>query len=210
MPQEQEPTGIIANVVQALDSVVGHDKHDWEHKKGNRDWTKAIKAALCERGRKLGWQVHASGVEFVRAEWLYDVSWLDYSEDRLINVHLAGECEWGGLTEIKYDFEKLLQTRASVRLMIYNGNQDPGSEKIAQRLIQYIAAFNRGRLSHDEATEDRWLLTAWELYDTVGEDVEWDTMAPRFVYFSKYGLSYIPTGAESIEEMIPEMESCGF
>ena len=129
----------------------------------SKDWTKAVKTKLCERGRELGCQVGASGVKFGYREWLYDVTWLEYSqgyepglENQLIDVHLVAECEWGGFTAIKNDFEKLLLARATLRLMIYNGNQDPGSDAIADHLAEYVTRFKGTR------DPDPWLLAALE------------------------------------------------
>lgn len=131
----------------------------------NKEWTKAIKTMLCELGeKKYNFQVCASGLLTPGyGEWLYDVTWLEYSQgyapglqNHLVDVHLAAECEWGGFGEIKKDFEKLLPARTTLRLMIYDGNQDPGSEAIAEHLGGYIRNF-RGFQA-----EDVWLLAAWE------------------------------------------------
>ena len=127
------------------------------------DWTKGINTTLCELGHELGYQVGAKGLDFGYGEWLYDVTWLEYSrgyqpslENRLLDVHLVAECEWGNRPNIKDDFEKLLLARASVRLMIYDGNYDPGSAAIAKSLEEYVRGFRRGHPT------DVWLLAAWE------------------------------------------------
>lgn len=138
-------------------------------KDGGKDWTKAVKTMLCELGQKLGYQVGASGLNFGYGEWLYDVTWLEYShgwepslQNQLVAARLVAECEWGGPAAIKDDFEKLLLARASVRLMIYDGNYDPGSEAIAKLLTGYIRDFNGSR------AEDVWLLAAWERHADTG------------------------------------------
>jgi hypothetical protein len=92
--------------------------------------------------------VRANGVDFVHREWLYDVTWLQYSrgyesglDNRLIDVYLVAECEWGTSPDVKYDFEKLLQARASVRLMIYGDFQqypDSRGDGVAKRLAGYV------------------------------------------------------------------------
>ena len=92
-------------------------------------------------------------------EWLYDVVWLNYWEDHddhpLRSVPLVAECEWGFYKRIKEDFQKLLLARATVRLMIYNGDHE-GSRQTAERLAKHIRKFNGSHV------EDAWLLAAWE------------------------------------------------
>ena len=124
--------------------------------------TKALKTKLCECGRELGCRVSASGVGF-GGEWLYDVTWTEYSrgyepgiQNQMLDVHLVAECEWGNFAEVKKDFEKLLLARATLRLMVYDGNQDPGSDAIADQLAKYITHF-RGTLD-----PDAWLLASLE------------------------------------------------
>ena len=120
--------------------------------KGVTERTKAVKTKLCEIGRDSDCQVYATGVDHLAAykEWLYDVTWLKYSQgdlpglqNELLDVYLVAECEWGGLAEIKSDFEKLLLAPPSaLRFMIYDGNRDPGGPKaIADRLAGYVKTF---------------------------------------------------------------------
>lgn len=123
------------------------------------DWTKAILTRLCEIGRGFGFQVGAKVDESNRdwAEWLYDVTWLQYDDHNLlVDAPLVAECEWGQFGDIKDDFEKLLLARSGVRLMIYDGNHKSGSRGIAEELAKSIREFNGSR------AEDAWLLVAWE------------------------------------------------
>ena len=81
------------------------------------EWTAAIKTALCDLGRTFQYWVYARADEVPEAnrdgsEWLYDVTWLDYSGDDLINVPLVAECEWQGGLHIDDDFQKLLLSHA--------------------------------------------------------------------------------------------------
>ena len=151
------PLAAMGAVRTALDSLTltGRDR--------GRNLTKAVKTKLCERGRELGCQVSASIKDFGKKEWLYDVIWTEYSQgyepstqNQLIAVHLVAECEWGDFTDIKKDFEKLLLARATLRLMIYDGNRDPGSLAIADQLAKYVAGFR------DTVDPDAWLFAALE------------------------------------------------
>ena len=127
-------------------------------------WTKAIKTELCRIGRscKFRCKVGAHAREVPKSnrdygEWLYDVTWLEYDGDGCVtDAHLVAECEWGSGTDIDEDFQKLLLARATVRLMIFDGNYERGSPKIADHLACQVRRFNRSR------NEDAWLLAAWE------------------------------------------------
>ena len=146
-----------------------------------REWTRAVKTELCEIGSRFDYKVGASGVNNGGfGEWLYDVTWLKYECERdglkwpataLIKVPLVAECEWGVDENLEYiieDFEKLLLARADVRLMIFDGNQEPGSKETADRLARKIRLFD----STEEG--DAWLLAAWE-----GSNQDWS-----FRYFT--------------------------
>ena len=129
---------------------------------GDRIWTKVVLTKLCEIGRGFRFHVCANKGKVDKAnrdygEWLYDVTWLKYDCNyRVIDVPLVAECEWGRLENIYDDFDKLLLARALGRLMIFDGNYTPGSERIAEELARRVRKFNGSR------TEDAWLLAARE------------------------------------------------
>ena len=152
---------------EGLDSLeIGRAASDTE-------WTRAVKTKLCKIGRdQFGCDVGARDVNKADrkfGEWLYDVIWLNYDcNGRVIDVPLVAECEWGRLEEIYDDFDKLLLARASVRLMIFDGDYTPGSVSITEELVKRVREFNGSR------TEDAWLLAACEKIDD-----DW-----RFRYFT--------------------------
>ena len=127
-------------------------------------WTRSVKTKLCKVGRDgFGCKVGARKNEVAKenrdyGEWLYDVTWLEYDREyiNIIDACLVAELEWGGVTDIDEDFQKLLLARAGMRLMIFDGNFEPGSEKIAKRLARQAGEFGRSR------DGDAWLLAAWE------------------------------------------------
>ena len=133
----------------------------------NETWTKAIKTELCRigRGPEFRCKVGAHAREVAKChrdygEWLYDVTWLGYDRDDCVTAaHLVAECEWGDGTDIDEDFQKLLLARATVRLMVFDGNYKPGSSEIADHLACQVRRFNRS------CDEDSWLLAAWERTD---------------------------------------------
>ena len=100
---------------------------------GNTMATETVKNKLRQIGQgKFGCYVCASGVPRADyGEWLYDVTWLKYDCDgsSLIDAPLVAECEWGNPGDIDDDFQKLLLARASVRVMIFGGWDECGTEK---------------------------------------------------------------------------------
>ena len=148
----------------------------------NRYWTRALLTKLCEIGRNdFACKVGANRGKVDRAsrdrgEWLYDVTWLKYNNDRLlVDVPLVGECEWGNLDQIKDDFQKLLLARAGVRLMVYDGyHSSHGSRSIAEQLAQNVMGFNYRQEG------DAWLLAAWERAENQQEFIfRYFTIDPR-------------------------------
>lgn len=153
-PRTSRTTEIMRAIQEGLDSL------EIDRAASSAAWTEAVKTKLCEIGRRFNYRVGESKLgDF--GEWLYDVTWLEGEpEGLMIDAHLVAECEWdhrfGHITE---DFDKLLLARASVRLMIFDGNHKPGSEKIAAQLAERIRAFKGSR------AEDAWLLAAFEGLD---------------------------------------------
>ena len=146
------------------------------------EWTEAVKTKLCKIGRGFRYKVCASGVAECASnygEWLYDVTWLEYGKGadgelaNLVDAPLVAECEWGNEGDVQDDFEKLLLARAGVRLMIFDGDYEPGSQGIAERLANMVREFDGFR------AEDVWLLAAWERSDSPTPDDWW-----RFRYFT--------------------------
>ena len=156
---------------------------------GDTVWTTKVKTELCKIGRRFGYSVYARANEVDEVyrdggEWLYDVTWLEYKcngdpERRLVlrSAQLVAECEWGGHEHICDDFEKLLLARASVRVMIFDGdhfNQSGGSSKwFAGRLAARVKEFE------DSVSEDTWLLVSWERIASTDSYKWW-----RFRYFT--------------------------
>ena len=129
-------------------------------------WTKEIKTELCRIGRQeFRCKVGAHAREVAKCdrdygEWLYDVTWLEFDGDGCVtDAHLVAECEWGDITDIDEDFQNLLLARATVRMMIFDGNYEPKSPKIADHLANQVRRFNR------PGDEDAWFLAAWERSD---------------------------------------------
>ena len=144
-------------------------------------WTRKIKSCLCDVGYQLGYYVCANKVDFEHAnpnmdiahhgEWLYDVTWIKYQDNyengnpnpnsNLIKIPFAAECEWNDADHVKEDFEKLLQARAGIRLMICNSSiMNSSAQEVAEWLANLVGAFN------DSQSNDVNLLATWELTDS--------------------------------------------
>ena len=128
----------------------------------NSVWTLDVKTALGITGKAHDCWVCSAGVPAHACdsgEWLYDVAWLSYQpdgEEYLLSADLVVECEWNpGFDHLDEDFQKLLLARATVRLMIFDGGNAAGANRLANHLARQVAAF---RCSRDD---DVWLLAAW-------------------------------------------------
>ena len=133
---------------------------------GWADWTTKVKTKLCEIGHRFGCYVCASQPpEAECSEWLYDMTWLEYTSHKvgevqtsgwLIGAHLVAECEWAHgnnpIGEVEDDFSKLLLARAGVRLMICYDRHSDGPEGMAKQLAEFVQRFNGTR------AEDAYLL----------------------------------------------------
>jgi hypothetical protein len=112
--------------------------------KGNAAWTKQLKHDLGTLGKKNGWGVCTAGFkdQFENA-WLYDLIW--YKEDGgcLSEVYLVLESEWAwGRALIKYDFEKLLLAKSTLKVMIFQSDSK-GVDDLFDFLEKGIRAFTK-------------------------------------------------------------------
>jgi len=86
-------------------------------------WTFKIKEGICDLGKKQGYTIQTNKQSSPNAdwgEWLFDLTWLDYSKGMVLEVPLALECEWSpSWDEIDADFQKLIISRANHRMMIF-------------------------------------------------------------------------------------------
>jgi len=124
----------------------------------DKQWTHEIKGLLGKLGGENNYIVCTSGYSgFYEPEWLYDLIWYDYNtDDRLTEVPLIMECEWAPkIPDIKYDFEKLLMSNASHRLMIFQGSSLDIEEKF-EYLEKSIHEYKLGYKG------DRYLLVGYD------------------------------------------------
>jgi len=159
------PERLASKIVETLNTAAkDHLRGQWT--------TELLKMLLCGVGKQEGLVVCASGCEGAdHGEWLYDMSWLDYggkdAEYGLANPEpgkglyrdqvLALESEWRGTDgELESDFEKLVQARSALRVMVFPVRQERDAESTIRRLfLRDIKAFRRGQ------ADDTYLFCAW-------------------------------------------------
>ena len=125
--------------------------------------TMAVKTVLVQTCNAIDDAVktYASPIEDLEvdgAERLYDVTALLYDipdENSFIGTILVAECEWSNEENIVIEFQKLLLARADVRVMVFNGDQPPGYQRVFEIFQNNIAKNTQAQLG------DIWLFAAW-------------------------------------------------
>lgn len=80
-----------------------------------KEWTDCVYKALRVMGESRGYEVYCSDGKKGYGEYLLDVVWF---HPLTFHADVAVECEWKEGPDIAYDFEKLLWTKASLKMMI--------------------------------------------------------------------------------------------
>ena len=141
------------DIIKALDQV-GADLTGAA--KSDAEWTSAVKQSLVMLGKKKGCDCCASEVPAAEHDkWLYDVCWLRYAEDEIVDLDLAAESKWLGPTYVLKDFQKLCQTRARLRVMIFQARSEPERRELCARLARQARAFRQSEAG------DQYLLSCW-------------------------------------------------
>jgi hypothetical protein len=85
---------------------------------GNRKWTAYILTHLKKLGHEYGFEVCPDD-DNQNSGWLYDLKWYKNEDGFLTEIPFIMESEWSyNHDHIKYDFEKLLQAYAELKLMV--------------------------------------------------------------------------------------------
>ncbi len=116
-------------ILNGLNSL-GHNLLSKE-KKERTAWTNEIKQFFLKyfKSKNSELTVCFGGNDHTNkdcGEWLYDISALKLTDDceDLISVDTIIESEWGNETDIKEDFQKLLQAKAKHKIMICQASDD--------------------------------------------------------------------------------------
>lgn len=87
---------------------------------------------------------------------LYDFScWLE-NNDEFFGLPIAAESEWSFWKPVLYDFDKLTQARAGLRVMIFQFHERDTPDSWQAALMNRAAKFN------PKPTDDAWLLACWK------------------------------------------------
>lgn len=124
-----------------------------------REWTAKVRQALTILGHEHGLYV-AGDAQADCGEMGFDLSWRDYGRhhppekaysqsDVLRSVPLVCESEWHSMAEVENDFEKLLQARSGIKLMVFTARDKMEWEQRRDRLAFLIRSFESR--SQDEA-----------------------------------------------------------
>lgn len=149
-------------VAETLERAV-REAHE-QQLRGNASWTHHINLQLGRLGNSMGYEVcvkNQSG-EF-NAEWLYDMVWYEETGEgddrRLVDVSLVLESEWEkSISQIRYDFEKLLVANARHRVLICQA-APINRESVLIYLLDAVKQYRLGR------TGDRFLIALLDSWD---------------------------------------------
>jgi hypothetical protein len=112
----------------------------------DRYCTGQVKVALGVEGKKNGCSVYAAAPGFRQhGEWLFDVTWLEVAGEHLLDFPLAAECEWTPGNETLWDFQKLLVSRATHRVLVMWAPTRRKADQAIDDLRQQVSRFRRSR-----------------------------------------------------------------
>jgi hypothetical protein len=117
-------------------------------------------------GLERGHAVFADECLGAGAQWLFGLCWVDLHQGRMRGLPLAAEVEWNlNIGEIAEDFDKLLQSRAQHRLMVFEQRTGPDVAMVLKALKARIRAYR------SRQPGDRYLFAG---YDFVGKRFVFD------------------------------------
>lgn len=148
--QSSKPNVIEKKIIAALRRV---DSNYLKIGKKKSRWTHALKKEIGNVGKRLGFEVYASGCKF-DGEWLFDLTWCKEQGSITLNLPLVMESEWDD-NDILTDFTKLVVARAQHRLMIFQGHTTQKVQKTIQCMLSQVRKFR------DSGKGDRYLFCYW-------------------------------------------------
>lgn len=123
----------------------------------NRRWTHEIKAHLAAMGLESGHAVFADEALGAGAQWLFALCWVDLRNGRMRALPLALEVEWNlNMGEIAEDFDKLVQSTATHRVMVFEQRNAADVGMALKNLKARVAAYGPRRKG------DRYLFAGYD------------------------------------------------
>ena len=123
-------------------------------------WTKEITCRICCEGKLRGFETYS---KYHGGEWCYDLCWVERYDGFTKSLPVALECEWNPSPEIEEDFEKLLWSRAQLRVMIFDATHKSAFEGEAKGWAQDKVEELRKRVEFFSDTQagDAYLFGVW-------------------------------------------------
>ena len=159
-----------SDVERVLTEIAQNEQMRWKKRKG---WTSEIMQKLADVVQSPPYDciyVFAKNIKSNKqktswhGEWLYDLCWLQYDDnddsEHILRMPLALECEWGTDIDILEDFQKLLLSRAALRVMVFGENNE-STEKTVQILKEQIKSYRDG------SPDDCYLLVGFEKWPRI-------------------------------------------
>ncbi len=147
---------------QVRDALVALDSKWPEMPGSDSAWTRAVKDAVGGVGEKHGFLVCAAESRFAEnGEWLYDLTWLKVEDKKriVVDIPLALESEWTPDDEMMFDFQKLVVSKAQLRVMVFWAESDRAADQLLTGFIDQVRRFQGSR------SGDRYLFVYY-----VGDD----------------------------------------
>ena len=108
----------LTNAIKAIFNAIGYKENYQSY--GNFLKKKEGRYSMDEIGKHMQQMLGLDVPQYLN-EWLYDIVWWDQEADYVLSIPLVCESEWGGIGDVKVDFQKLLLARSKYKVMIFNG-----------------------------------------------------------------------------------------
>ena len=137
----EEQQSLIHNIKCTLDECAA--KLIADKISSNRRWTYECLQRLAKFGVDNGYGV-CPWCENMKGEWLYDLIWFKEKKsdwpNQMTDVLLVGESEWRtGIGDIRYDFQKLIQAKSALKLLICQELNETDLKILAEDIEVFVA-----------------------------------------------------------------------
>ena len=106
----------------------------------DRAWTQACFSTLSDIGTSQGFVVAPNKHN---CEWLYDLVWKECDNDDFKSLVMVLESEWSCIYDkVMYDFLKIVQSTARIKVLICNSFDDNGMSQFLNAINVYEAKRN--------------------------------------------------------------------
>ncbi len=103
-------------------------------------WTTAVKLALDVMARDRGFTAHYSNRKKENSEFLLDLVWWK-QDNKSCDAVLGMESEWRNADKVREDFDKLLQFKSPLKLMIFTADTPRKRREIHAKLREGLHSF---------------------------------------------------------------------